>query len=303
MDQGAELVLTGSTVPCVAMDRLRRKAAATGLPLVDSNQVYAQFAAQDHHARLAKPFKIGVVGGVGPAATVSFLDTLVRATPATRDQDHLRFVVEQNPQIPDRTEHLLGDGPDPTLALYATCRKLQQADADIIAIPCNTAHAFVKFIQPMLDIPIIHMLRETVEFITREFASIRHIGLLATTGTVASRVYHDEIERAMLQADDARACSAAADHGRHLRTRGVKAGVLDAHCRAEVEDAIRHLVRRGAEVVILGCTELPLLIPQDLGYQVEGRTIPVFDPAHVLARRCIELGRSVTCPAPPGRRT
>ncbi len=303
VDQGAELVLTGITVLRAAMDRLRRKAAAAGLPLVDSNQVYAEFAAQEHHARPARPFKIGVVGGVGPAATVSFLDTLVRATPATRDQDHLRFVVEQNPQIPDRTEHLIGDGPDPTLALYATCRKLQQADADVIAIPCNTAHAFVKHIQPRLGIPIVHMLRETVEFITRTFPAVQRIGLLATSGTVASRVYHDEIESAILQATAPEPAVQQQIMDVIYGPRGVKAGFLDARCRAAVEEAIAHLARRGAEVVILGCTELPLLVAQDLDYRVDGRTIPVIDPADVLARRCIELGRAVTCPVPPGTRT
>ncbi|CAN7222287.1 amino acid racemase [Variovorax sp. LjRoot290] len=291
-DQGAELVLVGSTVLCVAMDSLHSKAAAAGLAVVDSNQVYAEFAAEANHASGTRPFKIGVLGGVGPAATVSFLDKLVRATPAARDQDHLKFVVEQNPQIPDRTEYLIRDGLDPTLALYATCKKLQDADADIIAIPCNTAHAFVKYIQPMLDIPIVHMLRETVEFITREYAGLRNIGLLATTGTVASRVYHDEIERAMRQVTTPEPVVQQQIMEVIYGPGGVKAGFLDDHCRAAVEDAIGHLVRSGAEVVILGCTELPLLIQQNLDYEVQGKRVPVIDPAQVLARRCIEFSQS-----------
>lgn len=290
--QGAELILVGSTVLCAVLQELTLRALAAGLPLVDSNQVYAAFAASQVFAPVPRPFKVGVVGGVGPAATVSFLDQLVRATPAVRDQDHLKVVVEQNPQIPDRTAYLVGDGADPTLALYATCRKLQDADADIIAIPCNTAHAFVNHIQPMLQIPIIHMLRETVDFIAKAYGDARRIGLLATTGTIAARVYHEEIERAMRQALTPDAATQDEIMDAIYGPRGVKSGFRDPQGRARVEAAIRALAGRGAEVIILGCTELPLLIEQDLGYQVDGRTVPIIDPAQVLAQRCIAYSRA-----------
>ena len=130
----------------------------------------------------ARPFKIGVVGGVGPAATADFMQKIVRNTTAARDQDHIKIVVEQNPQIPDRTANLIGDGPDPTVALYATCKKLEAGDADLIAIPCNTAHAFVERIQPYLSIPIVNMLHETVQHLAQHApgaaprGAARHVG-------------------------------------------------------------------------------------------------------------------------------
>jgi aspartate racemase len=195
MDQGAELIVPGFAEIPVVIDALRSRA----IPIIDANQIYAAHAVSHHARQAARPFKVGVVGGVGPAATVDFLAKIVRNTPAGRDQEHVKVVVEQNPQIPDRTENLLGDGADPTIALYSTCKRLEAADADIIAIPCNTAHAFVERIQPYLSIPVVNMLFETVEEIRRRFPDRKRVGLLATSGTVSSRVYHDAATRAGLE--------------------------------------------------------------------------------------------------------
>ncbi len=128
------------------------------------------------------PFKIGVVGGVGPAATTDFMGKVVANTHASKDQDHIKMLVEQNPQIPDRTENIIGNGIDPSIALYSVCKKLEQGGANIVAIPCNTAHAYVERIQRNLSIPIVNMLRETVNHITTNYPDVKTVGLLATTG-------------------------------------------------------------------------------------------------------------------------
>jgi aspartate racemase len=106
----------------------------------------------------------------------------------------LKLLVEQNPQIPDRTKHLVGDGPDPTVSLYATCKRLEAGDMGIIAIPCNTAHAFVERIQPYLNVPIVNMLTVTVGYLRAPFPELRQVGLLATTGTITSGVYQKALE-------------------------------------------------------------------------------------------------------------
>jgi aspartate racemase len=238
-----------------------------------------------------RPFKIGVVGGVGPAATADFMQKIVRNTPAARDQDHIKLVVEQNPQIPDRTANLIGDGPDPTVALYATCKKLEAGDADLIAIPCNTAHAFVERIQPYLSIPIINMLHETVQRLRTHHAALRHVGLLATSGTLGSHVYHEAAEAAgleLLAPDDAhQAMVMSAIYGE----RGVKAGFTEGECRDDLMRALVHLVERGAQAVILGCTELPLLLAQSDHFAVAGTHIVLLDPTDLLARKCIALAQ------------
>lgn len=192
IEQGAELIIPGFTELSIIAADLQIQ----GIPIIDANQVYAQFAIDVNdiaHGREA--YKIGIVGGVGPSATVDFMDKIIRNTGAKKDQEHIKMIVEHNPQIPDRTRNLIGDGPDPTIALYAACRKLEASNAKIIAIPCNTAHAFVERIQPYLSIPIINMLYETVEHIKQHYNDRKVIGLLATDGTIKSKVYHDVIEK------------------------------------------------------------------------------------------------------------
>ena len=107
----------------------------------------------------AKPFKIGMIGGLGPAATVDLYDKITKATPAKNDQEHIRVVIEQNPQIPDRTKCLLDNGEDPTLALYNCAKRLEKDGCDALIIPCNTAHAFAPYMQRHLSIPFINMQR------------------------------------------------------------------------------------------------------------------------------------------------
>jgi len=239
--------------------------------------------------RARKPFKLGVVGGVGPAATVAFLDHIVQSTPARRDQEHLKLIIEQNPQIPDRTAYLLGNGVDPTLALLAICEDLQRAGATAIAIPCNTAHAFIERIAPALRVPVVHMPREAIRFVANALPAARTLGLLATDGTIATGLYHDEARAAglaMLVPD--------VTHQRLVMDAiygpgGVKAGQRDSLHRDAIGRAVGHLASRGSDAIILGCTELPLLLPHQLDYCVDGFMVPVVDPAKVLALRCVEL--------------
>jgi Asp/Glu/Hydantoin racemase len=126
------------------------------------------------------------------------MEKIVKLTEAKRDQDHIKMIVEQNPQIPDRTDHPLHQGTDPTIALFATCKKLEAAEADLIAIPCNTAHAFVDRMQSHLRIPVLNMLDEAMAQIASRYAG-RLVGLLATSGTIESGVYAAAAERAHVQ--------------------------------------------------------------------------------------------------------
>ena len=279
--QGADVIVPGAT-------------QRAGMPVLDSNQAYVDFAmAHREHQRRQPPgaFKIGIVGGVGPAATVDFMDKIISNTDARRDQDHIKLVIDHNPQIPDRTANLIGDGEDPTLALYAACKRLEANHADLIAIPCNTAHAYVERIRRQLTIPIVNMLHETVLHIGRHHPGRRRVGLLATTGTVDSRVYHEAAAGAefeLLMPDQPhQALVMCAIYGE----RGVKAGYLDGECREDLMRALTHLVDAGATVVILGCTELPLLLREDAAFSIGGREVALLDPTAILARCCVALAR------------
>lgn len=286
LEQGAELIVPGFTEIPIVIDTLTEM----GLPVLDANLIYARYTVANGAQSPAKAFKIGVVGGVGPAATVDFVDKIVRNTKAAKDQDHIKLVVEQNPQIPDRTENLIGNGTDPTIGLYSTCKKLEAADADIIAIPCNTAHAFVERIQPYLGIPVINMLTATIEHIQATLPKTAAVGLLATNGTVKSGIYAEAAAKAgitlLVPDDEYQARVMNAIYGE----RGVKAGFTAGECRTNLLSAVSHLAERGVSAVILGCTELPLILEATASLSVGGRAVAVLDPTDILARKCISLG-------------
>lgn len=283
--QGAEVIVLGSTELPVLIDTLRPRIS---VPILDVNQAYAEHALTHAGATQGAAFKIGVVGGVGPAATVDFMDKVVRRTRAARDQDHIKMVVEQNPQIPDRTANLIGDGDDPTIPLYSTCKRLEADGADAIAIPCNTAHAYVARIQPHLGIPIINMLSETAIRIRSDHPRVRRVGLLATSGTIRSGVYQEVLEAeglTLITPDLAMQDSVMeAIYG----DAGVKAGFTTGRCRDDLLRAILHLRDKGAEVAILGCTELPLIAPTG---RDRDELPPLLDPTDILAHRCVALAQ------------
>jgi aspartate racemase len=288
--QGAEIILPGLTeIPMVA-----HALGALEVPLVDPNLVYARYLATAQYPQRERRFKLGVVGGVGPAATVDFMAKLVRNTPAARDQDHIKVMVEHNPHIPDRTEALLGHGEDPTLALYAACKTLEEGGADLIAIPCNTAHAFIERIQPSLTIPIVNMLACTADYLRETFPGLREVGLLATSGTLASRVY----EKALDTCGFVQIAPAAAAQARLMNAiygpRGAKAGYTSGECCDDLAAALDDLITQGVQVVVLGCTELPLLLRGSTLARPGGLAVRLVDPTDVLAKRCVAyaLGES-----------
>ncbi|NUT64671.1 amino acid racemase [Pseudomonas corrugata] len=284
-DKGATIILPGMTELSLICGDLQRR----GITVLDINEIYAAFATSENGQSTPPPFKLGIVGGVGPAATVDFMGKVVAHTPAGRDQEHIKMVVEQNPQIPDRTANLLYDETDPTMAMYATCKRLESAGANAIAIPCNTAHAFVERIQAHLRIPIVNMLTETVDAIVEQYGAGKSVGLLATSGTIKSQVYHEAARRAGLQiitpGVDYQALVMESIYGEH----GIKAGFTEGICKDQLLIAAEHLCELGAEVLILGCTELPLVLTHSSAFKIKKHTAALIDPTTILALKCIKL--------------
>lgn len=193
---------------------------------------------------------IGVLGGMGPEASAEFHRELIRRTPAETDQEHHRILVLDDPHIPDRTAFLLGSGDDPRPALCARVRELEQFGADLIAIPCNTAHAFWDEMQAAVSIPVMHIVETTVASIP---AGTGTVAILATRGTLATGLYAAALASAGLGAlmpEEAvqQRVDAVIEGAKRGRERGRLAAELEAVCR------IVH--RDGADAAILGCTEL-----------------------------------------------
>lgn len=263
------------------------------LPIIDLADVYASYIAENEFVDPQKSFKIGLVGGLGPAATVDLYDKIVKASPAKTDQKHYKVIVEQNPQIPDRTAYLLNGGTDPTLALYAACRKLEKDGADIILIPCNTAHAFFESIAPHLKAKMINMQQTTLEEIIEKLGKDKPVGLMATDGTVKTGIYKNKADQMGITLVTPEPKYQALVMEAIYGPKGAKAGFTNGVCREQLLEAGRHLVRdKGAASLILGCTELPLILDEcelmDIG---EGLKATIVDPTSAVARRAVKAAQ------------
>ncbi|MGW2637792.1 aspartate/glutamate racemase family protein [Streptomyces sp. NPDC001348] len=233
---------------------------------------------------------IGILGGMGPAATADFYTKLVSMTPGSSDQDHLRTVIWSDPTIPDRTEALLGDGPDPTPWLLDGSRLLREAGATVIAIPCNTAHAFVPRIADHVGLPIVHMIGEVARHLTTLTPRIHTAGLLATTGTVRAGLYQEWLDRfgVRLALPDA----TSQNHEVMTAIRMVKAGSGGDTATRLLCRAAQRLTGQGVQAVIAGCSEIPL------GLSADAVDVPLIDPALVLAEALV---RRAATERPAGR--
>jgi len=197
---------------------------------------------------------LGVIGGLGPMATAYFMQLVIEMTNAGSDQEHFPMIIYSMPQIPDRTGFLLGQSKDSPLEPIAECGKALAKDgADLIAIPCITAHAMHEQIQESIEIPVIHAIEECVAYLKER--KIDRVGLEATDGTIQTRVFQDKLEAAGIEVVLPKADMQA--KVMDIIYKNVKAGVpVDMGAFAEIE---KQLVEDGARVIILGCTELSMV--------------------------------------------
>ncbi|MFI7709173.1 aspartate/glutamate racemase family protein [Nonomuraea sp. NPDC049480] len=232
---------------------------------------------------------VGILGGMGPAATADFYDKLIRATPAETDQEHLRVVIWADPTVPDRTAALLDGGADPAPFMERGARALKEAGADLIAVPCNTAHAFLLGIGARLGVRIIHMIEETARHIEAMSPPVHRVGILATTGTVKARLYQDSLSRAGRSV----VLPDAGEQAVIMRViRDVKAGDTGPQVRRRISEITGALAARGAQAVVAGCTELPLVL------HAETVPVPVADPARILADAVVAQARRIAGSGP-----
>ena len=239
---------------------------------------------------------VGVIGGMGPDATVDFFAKLVAASHAAlggaagRDQDHLRVLIDNDPTVPDRNAAIAGSGPSPAPRLAAMARGLVAAGAELLVMPCNGAHAFAAAVREAApEVPFLSLIDSTVEATLACLPELRTVGLLATDGTLAARLYHDAFDRAGV-----RALAPAADDQRVLMTAiyDLKRGRADDATRAAVRAVTERLAAAGAAAVIAACTEVPLLIREG-DVHVAGEALPLIASTDALVARTVReaLGR------------
>lgn len=223
---------------------------------------------------------IGIIGGMGPAATIDLYKKIVENTKAEKDQEHIHVIIDSYPQIEDRTEYILYGGKNPAPRLIESAKRLESAGADALIMPCNTAHYFAKDIENIVNIPLIHIVKCSAEAVKNNYPKTKKIGLIATTGTIKAGVYGNILK----------------DYGFEIITlpekiennimdciyKGVKAGKTEEYSRL-FQQCIDEIADLGADLLIAGCTEIPLLMPY-----VKSK-LPVIDATYELACAAVKF--------------
>lgn len=223
---------------------------------------------------------IGILGGMGPLATVDFVGKIIASTPATSDQEHVPLLIASIPQIPDRTRAFRGEGSSPAPAMIASALRLKHAGAQLLVMACNTAHLWYEQVQEAVGLPMLHLVDAAVADAAAVMGPSRRVGLLGTDATLASCLYVNRETAAELRIrwmlPTARETSELVMPG----IEAVKAGDMSQGERL-LTLAARALQARGATALILGCTEIPLVLA------AENASVAVIDATASLARRAV----------------
>jgi len=225
-----------------------------------------------------KKYTVGIIGGMGPEATIDFMSRVIALTPSQRDQDHIRMVVENNPHIPDRQSTTENDLI--AIELTAIAERLEVAGADFLVLPCNTAHVFIDDLLKNIQIPFVHIVSETVNEIVKEHTNVKNIGLLATDMCINSGIYHQVIKSVdrtvlVLEQQDQKSCMQLIFD--------VKKGKYSKSTKTDMVRLADQLIQKGADIIVAGCTEIPLIL------DTKSISVPLVSSTEVLAKRTVEI--------------
>lgn len=225
--------------------------------------------------------KLGILGGMGPLATADFFKKVIQMTDARIDQDHIRILMDDNPQIPDRSAYILGSGEDPSREMIRSALRLEFMGADFIAMPCNTAHKFHGKIQSFLNVPILNMIELTADHLKKNYGKQNKALLLATEGTYNAGLYNFALNARGIE------LLIPSEAGKKALMNWIykmkKSG--DIPSKTVFSDFILQETKGEDMPIILGCTELPLIVE---GLKMSGDYI---DTTTVLARACVEYAK------------
>jgi aspartate racemase len=223
---------------------------------------------------------VGVLGGMGPEATVDFMAKVIALTDARCDQDHVRMLVDHNPHVPNRQDAILHGGEDPGPVLADMAADLEASGADFLVIPCNTAYVFEDAILAATRIPLISIIGVSIAAAQERAPGANRIGLLATDGCLKAGVFQAGLDAAGLKAE-----LPTEDELREFMAliKTIKAGRQTDETALRMADLAEALVARGAGAVIAGCTEIPLVLGQD------AVSVPLVSSTDALAEITVKL--------------
>ena len=226
---------------------------------------------------------VGVIGGMGPDATVDFMAKVIAKTPADSDQDHVRMLVEHNPQIPSRQLAMQGIGKNPGPVIAEMAARLEANGADFIVMPCNAAHAWKDDIIAAITIPFISIIDESVSHALSRVTDAASVGVLTTPACFEAGLY----QRALADASRAAVLPSAEELSDAISfIDRIKAGDQSEPVVTGLRELAERLIDRGAKAIISACTELPLVLDQSMF------SIPLISSTDVLAERTVALALS-----------
>lgn len=227
---------------------------------------------------------VGVVGGMGPLATADLLVKLAQATPVSLEQDHLHVLIDSNAKIPDRNKAISGGGDSPGPVLASMAIGLERAGAGLIVMACNTAHAFEGAVRAVLSVPFVSIVEEACDACVREYPFAKRIGILAAPGCIDASLYQTALFKRGLSAVTLTPES-------QLRFSellySIKLNEPIEEIKLSMKELAHSLIDSGAELLIAGCTEVPLVLKKgDL-------SVPLIDATANLAQRCVLYARGL----------
>jgi aspartate racemase len=218
---------------------------------------------------------IGILGGMGPFATAAFFQKILELTPAKKDWEHLHLVIDNHPQIPSRSRYYLYQEASPLPEIIQACKKLQEYPVDFIAIPCNSASAFLDAIQAEVAVPILNIMQVTAKALYTVFPKIKRVAVMGGVIT-----YREKIYAKYLGDDDVE----YVHHNEKLQSsieqiiEEIKLNNMTPRAMHETYAAVDELKKSyRVDGIILGCTEFGCLQSLDL-------SIPTIDSSTELAR-------------------
>lgn len=229
---------------------------------------------------------VGVLGGLGPAATLDFFAKVLARTPAERDQEHLHLIIDNDPAVHNRNDAVAGRGPSPAPRLAAMARRLEGAGADFLVMVCNAAHAFQGAIVEAVAIPFVSIIDETVDATLSIAPEARCVGVLAAEGALDAGLY----QRAFRARGVTALVPEGEDRARFMDLMyAIKGGDKGAEVARGMLRLARALHEAGAEALVAGCTEVPLVLTQDT-LRGAGLELPLVASTDALVEATVAIG-------------
>lgn len=227
---------------------------------------------------------IGIIGGMGPEATIDIFNRIVKYTRIHNEEDHLRILIDNNPKMPSRQMAILEGGKSPLSNLIEMAKGLQNNGADVLIMAANTPHYYYDAIKKEIEIPFLNMVDETVLAIKRQFVNVKKVGLLATKAILKTKLYQLALEKENISMITLN--SLQQDTLQEAIMEYKNTGDLDLF-KDRVTLFVEILLQEGVEVIILGCTELPLVLEN------KDAQPKYIDPNDIIAKAAVRFAKGV----------